>query len=90
MPTIHLIIKGKVQGVFFRASAKEIAQALDVKGWVKNTPQGDVEMFATGDEDALQQFIEWCKQGPKNAVVASVAVTSAKDESFDDFRILRR
>jgi len=89
MPTVHLVIKGKVQGVFFRATAKDVAQALDLKGWVKNTPEGDVEVLATGDEDAIRQFIEWSKRGPDKAVVSSVAVTSLNEKSFDDFRIVR-
>lgn len=89
MPTAHLIVKGKVQGVFFRASAKEIAQALDLKGWVKNTAEGNVEAMVSGDEDSVQQFIEWCRQGPQHAVVNSLHVKSVTEKSFPDFRILR-
>ncbi|GAA4748391.1 acylphosphatase [Flavisolibacter ginsenosidimutans] len=89
MPTIHLVIKGKVQGVFFRATAKDVAKALDLKGWVKNTPEGDVEVLATGDEDAIRQFIEWSKRGPDKALVSSVAVTSLNEKPFNDFRIIR-
>ena len=89
MATIHLLIKGKVQGVFYRATAKEIAQALDIKGWVKNTKDGHVESIASGSEKAIQQFIEWCKNGPEKAVVTSINLTSIKDETFADFRIIR-
>ena len=62
MPAYHLIIKGKVQGVFFRASAKETAELLGVTGWVKNTKEGNVEAFINGDENKLQEFIAWCKR----------------------------
>ena len=89
MPTVHILIKGKVQGVFFRATTKDMAQALDLKGWVKNTSAGDVEVIATGSESALHQFIEWCKEGPPNAVVSSVNVTSLEETIFDNFRIVR-
>ena len=89
MPSVHLLIKGKVQGVFYRATAKDMAQALDLKGWVKNTSEGDVEALATGSENAIHQFIEWCKKGPAKAVVLSVNVTSISEKHFDDFRIMR-
>ena len=89
MPTIHLLIKGKVQGVYYRATAKDIAQALELKGWVKNTREGHVELIVTGSEKALQQFIEWCRKGPDKAIVHSINVTSIKDEKFEDFRVIR-
>ena len=89
MTTVRLLIKGKVQGVFFRATAKEIAQALDLKGWVKNTADGHVEALVTGDEEGVQQFIEWSKRGPENAVVSSVSVETLAEKRFDDFRVIR-
>ena len=89
MPTAHILIKGKVQGVFFRATAKEMAQALDLKGWVKNTREGAVEAVATGSENALHQFIEWCKKGPSKAIVSSVNVTSLAEKPFDSFSVIR-
>lgn len=89
MPTAHILINGKVQGVFFRATAKDMAQALDLKGWVKNTAEGSVEIIATGAESALRQFIEWCKEGPPNAIVSSINVTSLEERAFENFRIVR-
>lgn len=89
MPTVHLLIKGNVQGVYFRAGAKEIAQTLDLRGWVKNTPEGHVEAVASGSENALQQFAEWCKKGPEKAVVESVSVTPLQEKSFAEFSIKR-
>ena len=89
MPTIHLLIKGKVQGVFYRASAKDVALTLDLKGWIKNTREGHVESIVAGSEKSLQQYIEWCRKGPAKAVVQSINVTSIKDENFHEFRIIR-
>lgn len=87
MPTFHLLIKGKVQGVFYRASAKETANKTGVKGWVKNTSEGNVEAVVTGDEEQLQQFIAWCKKGPARAKVDDVIVSEQKETHFVDFSI---
>lgn len=89
MPTIHLLIKGKVQGVFYRSSAKEMADILHLHGWVKNTAEGDVEITATGSDSDLQQFTEWCRKGPVHAVVASVTASKLEDKVFEGFRIVR-
>lgn len=89
MPTIHLLVKGKVQGVFYRATARDVAERIGVTGWVKNTREGDVEAVASGSEDQLQQFIQWCKAGPPQAVVTDVSVDKIKDEAFEKFRIAR-
>ena len=89
MATVHLRIKGKVQGVFFRASAKEIADKLGVKGWVKNTWDEDVEAMATGNEEAIKKFIEWCWMGPRRAVVEDVIITPAEEIFYDDFLVIR-
>ena len=72
MPTVHLLIEGKVQGVFYRASAKAAAEHLHVTGWVRNTPEGHVEALACGEEENLRQFVEWCRRGPERAVVSEV------------------
>ncbi len=89
MQTIHLLVKGKVQGVFFRASTKEVAQQLGVKGWVRNTEDGDVEITVTGDEASLQKFTDWCRQGPRKAEVYDVIVSTKSLEQFFDFTIIR-
>lgn len=89
MPTLHLLIKGKVQGVFYRATAKKTADELGVKGWIKNTKDNNVEAIINGTEEQVQQFIEWCKKGSARAEVSDVIATSADAKSFDDFRIAR-
>jgi acylphosphatase len=89
MPTIHLLIKGKVQGVNFRAAAKNTATSLALTGWVKNTAEGYVEAGVTGDNEAIQQFVEWCRHGPPAAVVTDVEVLPMPDIDFPAFFIVR-
>ena len=89
MATVHLIISGKVQGVFYRASAKEKADELHLTGWIKNMLSGEVEAVVTGADEVIQQFIEWCWQGPKRAQVTNVKITNRSDESFHSFNIRR-
>jgi len=90
MPTIHLIIKGRVQGVFYRTTAKDVANKIGITGWVKNTVEGNVELMATGSKDQLEKLIEWCKVGPGNAIVTEIVVTDQNEESFKGFEVLRR
>ena len=89
MPTIHLLIKGKVQGVFYRASAKEMAEQLHIKGWIRNTSEGEVELMATAEREQLDQFIHWCRQGPSGAKVEDVIVSPRGTETFSGFVIRR-
>ncbi len=89
MPTVHLLIKGKVQGVFFRATAKEKAIELSVTGWVRNTRENAVEAIESGTKINLKLFIDWCKKGPSSAVVSSVEITVVEEKFFDDFFITR-
>lgn len=89
MPTVHLIIKGKVQGVFYRAKAREQAARLSLTGWIRNTPEGHVEATVTGEDRLLQQFTHWCRQGPPAAVVTDVIVEPVADTVFEGFSIIR-
>lgn len=89
MPTVHLIIKGRVQGVFYRASAKHLAREIGVTGWIKNTDEGDVEIVAAGTEEQLRRLVEWCKVGPTQAKVKEVIIDHLEEESFKDFEIRR-
>lgn len=63
-----------MQGVFFRASAVEVAQDLGLTGFVKNTSDGDVESVAEGDRAQIERFVEWCRRGPPSARVDDVQV----------------
>ena len=89
METKHVIIKGKVQGVFYRTSAKKKAEELSLSGWIKNTSEGDVEAIVTGNNQQLQEFVKWCKSGPDRAKVDEVDVNNHELEDFDSFRIVR-
>ncbi len=89
MKTVRLTIKGKVQGVFYRATAKDFADDIGIKGWVKNLPDRNVEIRATGSEELLQRFIDWCKHGPPKARVDEVIVEELDLQVFNDFRINR-
>lgn len=84
---MHLIIRGRVQGVFFRATAKKKADELGVTGWVKNTPDGAVEMHAEGDEQSLISFKEWCSKGPEGAKVEEVKTETAIENGCTEFII---
>lgn len=89
MPTKHLLINGKVQGVFYRATAKEMAEKLGLTGWVKNTSEGNVEAVISGEEQPVKKFIDWCRHGPSGAKVTHVEVMEAQEENFWDFTIIR-
>ena len=90
MATVHLIIKGKVQGVFFRATAKEVADEIGVTGWIKNTEDGNVEAMVRGSDVQLQKFIAWCKVGPRKAVVTHVKAMNVEEKNFESFQVIRR
>lgn len=65
-------VSGRVQGVFYRASTQRQAQSLDVMGWVKNLPDGSVEVMACGEIDAVYALCDWCREGPEYARVINV------------------
>lgn len=87
----HVTIKisGLVQGVFFRASTKEQADALKISGFVRNEPDGSVYVSAEGDETDLQSFIEWCHHGPSRANVEKCEVKEDDLKGFSRFIIMR-
>ncbi len=74
MTKIRLVIDGRVQGVFYRQSALEIAKSLGLAGWIKNNPDGSVEVEVVGPEDKVVGFLEWSKKGPPRARVDKVTV----------------
>ena len=89
MKTVRLLIKGKVQGVFYRATAKDVADLTGVKGWVRNLPDNNVEIIVTAPEDKLQTFFNWCKQGPPKARVDEVIVEELDLQEFNGFKVIR-
>lgn len=71
---VHILVSGLVQGVFFRANTQSVAQQLGIRGYVRNLPDGRVEVVAEGDEEALKKLIDWCHHGPPLARVERVEV----------------
>ena len=88
MKTISIIVTGKVQGVFFRQSTKNIADQLGIKGEVKNLGDGNVQVIATGEKEQLEKFVQWCKKGPPRAVVSGVEVQEISLQVFYRFMIV--
>jgi acylphosphatase len=84
MPTARFIVSGRVQGVFYRASARAQALALGVSGHAKNLPDGSVEVLASGSADALDALQRWLRQGPPAARVESVSREDLPDEGRPD------
>jgi acylphosphatase len=82
-------VMGKVQGVFFRASAREKAEELGVKGFVRNEPDGSVYIEAESDEKTLQQFTDWCRLGPPRARVEELHVKEGPVQGFEVFETRR-
>jgi acylphosphatase len=70
-----VLVSGRVQGVAFRAYAREEAMFLGLSGWVKNLPGGAVEVVAEGDRDKVEVLIDWCREGPPTARVDDVEVS---------------
>lgn len=88
MPTKHVYVSGKVQGVYFRATTRKTAERLGVDGWVRNLPDGRVEAVFEADEDALEEMLEYCHEGPERARVEGVEVEDAPERGpFDGFEV---
>jgi len=84
---VHVVISGQVQGVWFRASAKQKAEELGLNGWVKNNYNGSVEAVFEGDEEIIKKMVNWCHVGPPMAKVDNVVVKKQQTIGFKDFSI---
>jgi len=71
---VHILIKGLVQGVFFRQTTQQMAEILGLKGWVRNTPDGKVEAVFEGEKEKVEKMLDWAKKGPTSARVDGVDV----------------
>lgn len=80
---------GKVQGVFFRASAKSEAENLGLTGWVRNEKDGTVLIYAEGEAEQLRKFCKWCEQGSEFASVSEVKVWDEEVKGLKTFEIRR-
>ena len=87
---VHLLIEGRVQGVFFRASAQAEASRLGLTGWVRNRPDGVVEIVAEGERKKIDDWIAWCRHGPRGAEVRNVRIQWQEfSGEYSAFRITR-
>lgn len=86
---VNIKITGKVQGVFFRASAKENADQFDIKGLVRNEPDGSVYIEAEGESENLNHFINWCRKGPVSARIDLCEVHEAAPAGYYNFTVQR-
>jgi acylphosphatase len=83
----HLLIHGKVQGVYYRASAEQEANRLGLSGWVRNRFSGEVEAVVFGPDEDVDAFIDWARRGPPAASVTRIEISSA-ERPEDGFRVL--
>ncbi len=89
MSRVHFIIRGRVQGVFFRASAQDEARLRQLTGWVRNRSDGAVELVAEGSDKALEAFTAWCRRGPPGAHVEALEeIVERETGRFRDFQAL--
>ncbi|HLY27782.1 MAG TPA: acylphosphatase [Aggregatilineales bacterium] len=89
MRELHAIVYGRVQGVSFRFNALAEARRLDIKGWVKNRPDGTVETTACGSQPALDSYLDWLQRGPTGAWVSQVETDWRETpQDYDSFEIL--
>jgi acylphosphatase len=86
---LHVIISGDVQGVGYRQFVRYKANKLDIKGWVKNLSNGNVEAMLVGKEENLEKMIKICKRGPFLARVKEVKIEKTEDLIFDSFEIIK-
>jgi len=84
----RFLVRGRVQGVWYRASAEAQANALGIRGWVRNLPGGEVEVHACGEEAAMDALRAWLWQGPKHARVSDVHETVSDEPPPVGFVIL--
>ncbi len=87
--TISIIVKGNVQGVYYRQTTQEKATALGITGTVCNLPDRNVKIIATGAKEQLEKLVAWCRQGPSRAEVVSLELKDEPLQEFSDFKIVR-
>ena len=86
---VHLLVSGKVQGVFFRQALKVVAKKNNVLGWVRNLKDGRVEAILEGDNESINSVIEWTHIGPANSCVDDIEVSNEEFKNeFSTFDVL--
>jgi acylphosphatase len=82
-----VIVRGRVQGVFFRAQTRDRAKSLDLVGWVRNNPDGTVEATFEGDRERVESMVAWCRRGPAHAQVDDVDVVWEEPRGESGFAV---
>lgn len=90
MKHLNIRIYGKVQGVFFRASTKAVADQLSIKGIIRNEKDGTVYIEAEGDDFSIESFLEWCNEGPLQCKVDKVDTVQAELKSYRNFEVVKK
>jgi len=90
MKHYNITVSGKVQGVYYRASTKAVADQLGIKGFVKNQEDGSVYIEAEGDDFSLESFLEWCDEGPQGAKVEKVEHVEAELKNYRNFEVVKK
>lgn len=90
MKHLDIRVSGKVQGVFYRATAKAVADQLGVKGVILNDQDGSVVIEAEGDDFSLEMFLEFCHKGSDKAVVENLEVSESPMKNYRNFEVIRR
>ncbi|KAA1422891.1 acylphosphatase [Mumia zhuanghuii] len=89
LSAVHVIVRGRVQGVSYRDALRLRATESAVRGWVRNTDDGAVEALLVGRPTAVDRLIDWMRTGPEEAVVLKLVTEPATDPGGDGFQILR-
>lgn len=85
---VHIYVSGRVQGVFYRSNTRRKALELGITGWVRNLPDGRVEIVAEGEREKLERLIEWCRHGPPLARVEDLEIIWEEPRGeFESFTI---
>ena len=83
----HVVVQGRVQGVFYRVETRDRARSLGVSGWVRNTPDGSVEAVFEGERDRIESLLVWCRRGPSLARVEDVRVEWSEPAGEEGFAL---
>ena len=87
MVRYRVLVSGRVQGVYFRDTCRQLALQRGVSGWVRNLPDGRVEAVFEGLADDVQHLVDWARRGPRSAAVANVSVQAEPPEGLGAFQI---
>jgi acylphosphatase len=83
----RVVVRGHVQGVFFRADTQERARSLGVDGWARNERDGSMQAVFEGPRERVESMVEWCRRGPRGARIDDVVVTWEEPEDLSGFRV---